>query len=96
MYEALVLSAHKRRCLSYGSSSLALTTFKRESAPSEKSTDGVIQHESLSYSSLQNNRRLIPPFILAHDVPRGVMYALQALLSYTLMLAGMCVLPPPW
>ncbi|KAJ7112860.1 Ctr copper transporter family-domain-containing protein [Mycena crocata] len=30
-----------------------------------------------------------PPFILAHDFPRGVLYALQALLGFVLMLAVM-------
>jgi len=33
--------------------------------------------------------RTIPPFILAHDVPRGVMHGCQALLTYALMLAIM-------
>ncbi len=35
--------------------------------------------------------RTIPPFIPSHDVPRGVLFALQALLYYALMLAVMCV-----
>ncbi|TFK88567.1 hypothetical protein K466DRAFT_66691 [Polyporus arcularius HHB13444] len=33
--------------------------------------------------------RTIPPFIPSHDVPRGVLFALQALLYYALMLAVM-------
>ncbi|KAF8078386.1 Ctr copper transporter [Lyophyllum atratum] len=33
--------------------------------------------------------RTIPPFILAHDFPRGLMHGLQALLTYALMLAVM-------
>ena len=36
--------------------------------------------------------RTVEPFILSHDLPRGVLYALQAFLAYTLMLAVMCVL----
>ena len=35
--------------------------------------------------------RTIVPFIAKHDIPRGVIYALQALLGYILMLAIMCV-----
>ncbi|KAL1691918.1 Ctr copper transporter family-domain-containing protein [Schizophyllum commune] len=33
--------------------------------------------------------QLIPPFILSHDLSRGAMFALQALMSYVLMLAVM-------
>ena len=33
--------------------------------------------------------RVLPPFIASHDIPRGVAYALQALLTYLLMLAVM-------
>lgn len=33
--------------------------------------------------------RLIAPFIASHDLSRGALYALQALLAYALMLAIM-------
>jgi copper transporter 1 len=33
--------------------------------------------------------RIVAPFIAVHDVPRGALYALQALLAYALMLAVM-------
>ena len=33
--------------------------------------------------------RVIAPFVPSHDVRRGILYALQALLTYTLMLAVM-------
>ncbi|KAH9890910.1 Ctr copper transporter [Cubamyces lactineus] len=33
--------------------------------------------------------RTIPPFIASHDIPRGALYAFQALLMYALMLAVM-------
>ena len=36
--------------------------------------------------------RIVPPFILAHDLPRGVMYMIQATVAYALMLAAMLVL----
>ncbi|KAH9057007.1 Ctr copper transporter [Lactarius vividus] len=34
-------------------------------------------------------RRTIPPFVFSHDATRGALYSLQALLSFTLMLAVM-------
>lgn len=34
-------------------------------------------------------KRIIPPFILMHDVPRGLIHAGQSLLIYILMLAVM-------
>jgi solute carrier family 31 (copper transporter), member 1 len=33
--------------------------------------------------------RTIPPFIAAHDVPRGILYSLQMFMMYLLMLAVM-------
>ncbi|KAF9821861.1 hypothetical protein IEO21_00291 [Rhodonia placenta] len=33
--------------------------------------------------------RTVEPFMLSHDLPRGVLYALQALLAYLLMLSVM-------
>ncbi|CDO72434.1 hypothetical protein BN946_scf184977.g134 [Trametes cinnabarina] len=33
--------------------------------------------------------RTIPPFIASHDIPRGALYAFQALLMYALMMAVM-------
>ncbi|KAJ7495622.1 CTR copper uptake transporter, partial [Mycena latifolia] len=35
------------------------------------------------------SRLQAPPFVLAHDVPRGALYALQALLGYAFMLVVM-------
>ncbi|KAI0034906.1 copper transporter [Vararia minispora EC-137] len=40
-------------------------------------------------SSGSRRTRIIAPFIAAHDVPRGALYALQVLLAYVLMLAVM-------
>jgi len=34
-------------------------------------------------------RRAVPPFIVAHDLPRGLVYMLQATINYALMLAVM-------
>ena len=41
--------------------------------------------------TVKPRRRTIPPFIFSHDVPRGVLYAAQMLISYLLMLAIMSV-----
>ena len=38
-------------------------------------------------------QRRMPPFIASHDLPRGALYAFQALLSYVLMLSVMWVGP---
>jgi len=40
-------------------------------------------------SAIRRACRTIEPFILSHDLPRGALYALQAFLAYTLMLAVM-------
>ncbi|KAI0082231.1 hypothetical protein K474DRAFT_1671342 [Panus rudis PR-1116 ss-1] len=37
-------------------------------------------------ASSRTRSRVYPPFILSHDVPRGIIHAIQALLAYVLML----------
>ncbi|KZP04549.1 Ctr copper transporter [Athelia psychrophila] len=44
---------------------------------------------SLAASPSKSTMRTIPPFIASHDIPRGAIHALQALLSYALMLSVM-------
>ncbi|KAI1797680.1 Ctr copper transporter family-domain-containing protein [Ganoderma leucocontextum] len=44
---------------------------------------------SQSARRLQRPIRTIPPFIPSHDIPRGALFAFQALLYYVLMLAVM-------
>ena len=46
-----------------------------------------------SIPTLGERKRTVPPFILAHELPRGVMYMIQATLTYSLMLTAMFVLP---
>lgn len=41
--------------------------------------------------TVKPRRRTIPPFVVSHDVPRGILYAVQMLISYLLMLAIMSV-----
>jgi len=40
-------------------------------------------------ASTLHHRRTSPPFILAHDLPRGIVHIIQSALSYALMLAVM-------
>lgn len=65
---------------------------------SEKSLDlkrDIQEEPRQMLSSLPNRQanytRTIPPFIPAHDLPRGIMHGAQALLGYLLMLAVMYV-----
>ncbi|KAF9480447.1 hypothetical protein BDN70DRAFT_894135 [Pholiota conissans] len=39
--------------------------------------------------TMESRRRTVAPFIAAHDVPRGILFALQMLIMYLLMLAVM-------
>jgi len=43
----------------------------------------------LQFRTVKSRSRTIPPFIAAHDVPRGILYAAQMLVLYLLMLAIM-------
>ncbi|KAI0651640.1 Ctr copper transporter [Trametes meyenii] len=68
-------------------SSLEPSTLKRPSdieeiKVNELSLRGAVVGRSRSLRS-------VPPFIPSHDIPRGVLYAFQATLSYALMLAVM-------
>jgi len=59
---------------------------------SEKTSEAKIVTVSCTNSSSSTGSKIIrtiPPFIVAHDIPRGAVQALQALLGYTLMLAVM-------
>ncbi|KAH9949020.1 Ctr copper transporter [Amylocystis lapponica] len=71
-----------------------ITTPSKEKTPSDieevniNSLSGSYMEQGPFLSSRRAPRR-ISPFIIAHDFPRGVLYALQALLAYVLMLAVM-------
>jgi len=55
----------------------------------EKTTEAGIRTISRTNSPSSSHARWTQPFIAAHDIPRGAVYALQVLLGYTLMLAIM-------
>lgn len=62
----------------------------------DKSTEDIAEVDVVSISkptgsdiAVARTPRVLPPFVAAHDVPRGFAYALQALLAYLLMLAVM-------
>jgi len=51
--------------------------------------------KSLNITTIQS--RTIPPFTFAYDLPRGLIHAVQALLTYTLMLSVMYnLIPVDW
>ncbi|KAK7058260.1 hypothetical protein VNI00_001891 [Paramarasmius palmivorus] len=86
-----VLEAHWRQ------RALAVTTNKRDSArastPSSENCCGSEESEEpKKISRSVPATRVIAPFIASHDIPRGFLYAIQALLGYVLMLAVMCVI----
>src|ERR1700731_404708 len=57
----------------------------------EESADVVIEEVAKSIPA-EPSQSTFPPFILAHDGPRGLLYAVQAFLGYLLMLSVMCVI----
>jgi hypothetical protein len=63
----------------------------------EKAPEVVTEVKSVSHAISSSamharaNTRTMAPFIAAHDIPRGVIHASQALLGYALMLAVMYV-----
>jgi len=65
----------------------------KEKAPADVEEINVSSLSSSSeqgpFLSSRRTPRTVAPFILAHDLPRGALYALQALLAYVLMLAVM-------
>lgn len=67
----------------------AVPTAEREMFLSKKqiAREGVICEDEPG--PIIQRRRTIPPFVLSHDVVRGALHSLQALLSYALMLAVM-------
>ncbi|KAF8168331.1 copper transporter [Crassisporium funariophilum] len=50
---------------------------------------GRVNTTALAMGTSRSRLRTITPFIPAHDIPRGILYALQMLLMYILMLAVM-------
>ena len=78
---------------------------RRSHSALHKSAESVTQDDNATCNKLENpslsdgsklnlppRKRTVPPFILSHDLPRGVIYMVQATLSYALMLAVMSVL----
>lgn len=72
---------------------LAVQTVERDEFPSEEpvAEDKEISEDERgsTRSPITQRGRTIPPFVLSLDVARGALYSLQALLTYTLMLAVM-------
>jgi len=92
-----ILSAHWRR-RAFAFTTPLRTSDSGTSTPAQDKKAQEIQEvniNSLSSEypgpvfSFQRSPRSIEPFLLAHDVPRGALYAFQALLAYALMLSVM-------
>lgn len=69
----------------------AVSVKEKEAADSDVNS---IQETPLENTSLLRSgrvSRVSPPFIASHDLPRGAIFAFQALIAYLLMLAVMCV-----
>lgn len=60
-----------------------------KSSQAETDIQSVSRTNLSSPSRLRKTPRMIAPFIASHDIPRGAIHALQALLGYALMLAVM-------
>jgi len=64
-------------------------------SPASDEKSAVAIEEGVAPTTLQSTPqskrgpRSLPPFITSHDLPRGAMFSLQALLAYIMMLAVM-------
>ncbi|KAF8273769.1 Ctr copper transporter [Lactarius quietus] len=67
----------------------ALEARWRRRKPAAKEEDVFEDEPGPTRSPIVQQRRTIPPFVFSHDIVRGALYSLQALLSYALMLAVM-------
>ncbi|KAI0639192.1 Ctr copper transporter [Trametes polyzona] len=99
IFERWVNAMHGALEAYWGKKTLALMS-DNKAEPSCHSSDpkspGSVEelkvNELASQSSsvpARRSPRTLPPFIPSHDIPRGMLYAFQALLSYALMLAVM-------
>lgn len=61
----------------------------RSSSTSSEDSPGPLDRKDPSLASDLPFQRTLPPWIPKHDIPRGVLYAGQAVLTYLLMLAVM-------
>ena len=70
---------------------LRSTSRSEELSEMEKSkvTDSIEEHVHMPPVIPRYRPRTVAPFVPSQDFPRGVMYALSAVLSYLLMLAVM-------
>ncbi len=85
-------STTNNACHTSGSPSSLLQSSKvKEVGTSDIEEVNVSPLPSQPGRRLQRPIRTIPPFIPSHDIPRGALFAFQALLYYVLMLAVMCV-----
>ncbi|KAH6917629.1 copper transporter [Coprinopsis sp. MPI-PUGE-AT-0042] len=83
-HRAMILSSR------YSTNSQELS---RSSTPNEKAPATVVAEEA-STSRIPSlvpklRPRTIPPFVVSHDIPRGILHAFQSAIGFLLMLATM-------
>lgn len=97
LYASLIFSSD-----ALGAEKAAVATRKLPIASPTEATSDLKQHGSpfapplpkfKSVSRVPNGRKT-PPFILSHDLSRGVVHAAQTALGFVMMLAVMCVSSP--
>lgn len=57
--------------------------------PKRVGTDECVEVGSNPPGSIRSVSRVIPPFIISHDIPRGMIHALQSTFTYAQMLVVM-------
>ncbi|KAF9643651.1 hypothetical protein BDM02DRAFT_1374107 [Thelephora ganbajun] len=70
----------------------ALRRYEEHVVEDDNTSCSKLESPSLPNGSkliLAPRRRIMQPFILAHDLPRGIIYMFQATITYTLMLGVM-------
>lgn len=100
--ERWIAALRRQMEIQWGSRALALILQKQRNSidthiddkPEDLSNKIDVTEEripSISTTSVttRSRPRLVPPFILMHDITRGILQAVQSLFSYTLMLAVM-------
>ncbi|KAI0085631.1 Ctr copper transporter [Irpex rosettiformis] len=79
-------SSNKADNVDHHAHKTSVSVKETESAPDDSSQVGSAERRSFLR---RGHARSLPPFIASNDIPRGLLFAFQALLAYILMLAVM-------
>lgn len=93
LVRAILWEIRRARIVRLTTGSDASLPTARSSHLDEKSSSQSVNAPMLP-STLPNpiTFRSAPPFVLSHDIPRGILLMVQVTLNYAFMLAVMCVL----